>query len=569
MANQLSSLQLTNACDNLTAQAWALSEVLDVIKVDVGSGFPAIHDNVQLYTHLNNFKMHAVITGINNLIPGQLTVRAQISSADATSTFNLNEIGVYANIAGGSSVLIGYCTTGSNSGVTITPTGSGTPTVQDWAFVIVFSQEINSSGVIQMIQVVGIHGNTHILGALGYNGGIDPLPPAGLLPGLVPGDPGGGLSNLVNTTPVSFKLPGIPGFPILTNGDMSVQNSPQTGTFSVRTAFTGNFGGSSQYFTDNWKAVFNLSQSNKIQARYLNWDGLFTPDNIFKYPRGYARFSCTANVAISSNEYFDVSTFVEAIDLEVALSGSSCVSALARSPQGPITILAILTSGDGTQFFSHQINLTTSWKRFFFATPSTWPTVSDPFNRNNLNNLGIKLTFRLICGGGSGGAQVPDINNAWTTGLVNAGGGGWNPFASSGSAIDIADVRLDANSVQPQLPIFEPFALTFHRCLRLFESLTVIGQVFGGDPYFPSTCVLALVNGNYLVNKRITPNIPGSNIHSVYGNGYVQMANGYAAQVQAIDDITYFGFNQMSIVGTLANWAQVGLYCYVVVDARF
>lgn len=169
MANALGNLTLTNACNTLTAQAWATGQSLNVTAVQAGSGFPGPHDNVELYTALKTPVMNGIITGVNDVIPGQLTVRANFSSANAPSTFDLNEAGIYASVGGGTSQLIAYCTTGSDVGQTISPTGGGTPFVLDYAFLVVFLQNIFTSGIIQLTQAVGLHAPSHI------STGVDPI----------------------------------------------------------------------------------------------------------------------------------------------------------------------------------------------------------------------------------------------------------------------------------------------------------------------------------------------------------------------------------------------------------
>lgn len=193
------SLILTNAANSFTAQAWASSGVITITRVGFGSGFPGVTDFVPGYTGLKTPVMNGTITGINNLVAGQLTVRANISSANAPFTFNVNEIGVFGKYAGGAETLLAYCTTGANTGDTVVPTGGGTPVVKDYALLMIWQQAISSSGVIQLIQQVGLHAASH------QNTGVDPIPvTTSLHTGLLPISPGDGTQVPVSTSPVTW-----------------------------------------------------------------------------------------------------------------------------------------------------------------------------------------------------------------------------------------------------------------------------------------------------------------------------------------------------------------------------
>jgi hypothetical protein len=194
------TLILTNAAENFTSLAWASSGVITVTRVAFGSGFPGVSDYVPNYTSLKNQIMNGTITSINNLIAGQLTVRANISSANAPSTFNVNEIGVFGKYAGGPETLLAYCSTGANTGDTVTPTGMGTPVIKDYAVLMIFQQAISSSGVIQLVQLVSPHALSHI------STGTDPIPVCtSSHTGPLPVSPGDGFQSPVSTSPVTWK----------------------------------------------------------------------------------------------------------------------------------------------------------------------------------------------------------------------------------------------------------------------------------------------------------------------------------------------------------------------------
>lgn len=193
------SLILTNLANTFTAQAWASSGVITITRVGFGSGFPGGTDYVPGYTGLKTPVMNGTITGINNLVSGQLTVRANISSANAPFTFNVNEIGIFGKYAGGAETLLAYCTTGANTGDTVTPTGGGTPVIKDYALLMIWQQAISSSGVIQLLQIVGLHAGSHL------NTGVDPISVAtSSNTGFVPVSPGDGLQVPISTSPVTW-----------------------------------------------------------------------------------------------------------------------------------------------------------------------------------------------------------------------------------------------------------------------------------------------------------------------------------------------------------------------------
>jgi microcystin-dependent protein len=122
--------------------------------------------------------MNATITGINNIVPGQLTVRSNISSQFAPSTFDVNEIGIFGTVGAQPETLVAYAAAVDDSGNygdfgdNVIPTGGGTPLVKDYALLMIFQQAISSSGEIELVQVVGLHAATHL------DNGVDPIPVA-------------------------------------------------------------------------------------------------------------------------------------------------------------------------------------------------------------------------------------------------------------------------------------------------------------------------------------------------------------------------------------------------------
>ncbi len=195
---------------------------MTLTSVEFGSGFPASGDNIPNYTGLKVPVMAGQITGANNLVQSQTTIRVNVSSANAPITFQVNEIGIFAQIGAATPILFAYASTGGPTGDTVTPSAPSSAIIKDYALLILFTQNVPSATNVTLQQVVGLHAVSHIL-----PGGIDPLPTAtpasdGLAP-LTPNDATqvllGGSVAAWGAVPVvtSTKKGGLP----LTPGDTS------------------------------------------------------------------------------------------------------------------------------------------------------------------------------------------------------------------------------------------------------------------------------------------------------------------------------------------------------------
>ncbi len=187
MSLVITSAVITNLGENMIAQVIAGSGAMTLTSVMFGSGFPAPGDNIPSYTGLKTPVMAGQITGANNLVQSQTTVRVNIASSDAPVTFQVNEIGIFAQLGAATPILFAYASTGGPTGDTVTPSAPSSAIIKDYALLILFTQNVPSATNVTLQQVVGLHAVSHVL-----PGGIDPLPGAttasdGLCP-LTPGD---------------------------------------------------------------------------------------------------------------------------------------------------------------------------------------------------------------------------------------------------------------------------------------------------------------------------------------------------------------------------------------------
>jgi hypothetical protein len=538
------NLTVTNVGDSALSSVTAGGS-FNITGVSFGSGQIG-SGNPQALTALINPQYSENIQNANVLVQFQTSIEFILAESAIPVSFSNYEVGVFASVNGGSPLLFAY-------GYTTLPdnlTAGGTQTF-DYVLGIKYSQTAQVTVSLVNTMSVPLHAATHILGASGPGGGIDPLPVAtSLLPGLVPTSTNTGAKVLTDTGTVSWQaLPAQNiGSPILVNGDFSVQ-SRSDGTLG------GSISGGAAYLLDNW--YLNSSASiPHVSATWNEWDGTFTPDAVFKNPKGFVRFSSTQ--AVSTSSFLDLNTYIEANDLDTAI-GYACVpSTLIRCSTANQSLLMYCQSGDGTFLFGNLVTLSSSWQRFSFSLPSSWPAFSH-FNRDTLADLaklGLTLSFRIIS---TSSGSVPASNNTWTTSTTS--GSAWNPFTGSGSTFDIADVRFDANCSSVQNPIFEPQQNTYDRCLRLYEpNITYVGiinNLVGGT-------TTSIGSGNYRVAKRILPkNFTAS---SGLGNGTLQILGQDSGRT--ITGIgtggNLLGFNQIQAGGYSED---VGNGCYALVNA--
>ncbi len=173
MALVITSAVITNLGENLIASAITGGGAVTLTSVEFGSGYPATGDNIATYTSLKVFVMNGQITGSNNAVQSQATIRANVSSANAPTAFQVNEIGIFASVGAGAPILLAYASTGGPTGDTVTPSSPTSAIIKDYALLILFTQAVPSATNVALQQVVGLHAPDHVL-----PGGIDPLPTA-------------------------------------------------------------------------------------------------------------------------------------------------------------------------------------------------------------------------------------------------------------------------------------------------------------------------------------------------------------------------------------------------------
>lgn len=196
MSAPFTDLIITTLGNAMTATAWAGGGVITITSVQFGSGFPGVSDNIPGYTTLKTPICNGQITGENVLIAGQCTIRVNLAGTAIPSTFQINEIGVFASIGGGGAKLVAYMSTGAATGDTLT---FGSPVVKDYAILVTFSQGVITTVNISLLQTVGLHAPSHL------DNGIDPIPPPSTArSGLLLANPNDGTRFLSGTNPPSW-----------------------------------------------------------------------------------------------------------------------------------------------------------------------------------------------------------------------------------------------------------------------------------------------------------------------------------------------------------------------------
>ena len=137
---------------------------------DGGSGYPTGTDDPKTFTALKNHVMPATPTSANNTVLYQSTYKINFSSANAPSQFQLNEIGIWYSLNGGTAFLFGYSTTGGATGDIITPTSSTNAVEKDYVIPIVYSQSVPVSTSAPLTGTTELHAATHL------PSGTDPIP---------------------------------------------------------------------------------------------------------------------------------------------------------------------------------------------------------------------------------------------------------------------------------------------------------------------------------------------------------------------------------------------------------
>jgi microcystin-dependent protein len=179
-------ITITNAGLSAISTALGTGATLAFVKVTAGSGYPGSGEDPATFTNLKHYVMDATPTSINTAVLYQTTIRADLSSGNAPSTFKINEFGVWYSLGGAAPFLFGYTSTGDNSGDTLTPPISGASAIiKDYVLPVVYSRSVPVSTAVTLTPTVDLHSQRHL------SSGIDPIPNANnSIGGLCPRTPG-------------------------------------------------------------------------------------------------------------------------------------------------------------------------------------------------------------------------------------------------------------------------------------------------------------------------------------------------------------------------------------------
>jgi microcystin-dependent protein len=162
-----SPLLVTNQGLNALAEVGGTGATLTVTKVEAGSGYATGGDIPGNFTQLKNYVMDCDSTSTNTEVLYQTTIRCNISPQNVPKVFQVNELGVFASLNNQAPFLFAYASTGAPTGDTADPS---VPVVREYVLPVVYSTLQSVSTTINMTDVVGLHGGTHL------PNGIDPLP---------------------------------------------------------------------------------------------------------------------------------------------------------------------------------------------------------------------------------------------------------------------------------------------------------------------------------------------------------------------------------------------------------
>jgi microcystin-dependent protein len=162
----------TNAGLQAINVALATGAALNFYEVTGGSGFPAPGDVPAQFTQLKSHVMVANPTSVNDSVLYQTTYKANFDSAETPFVFQLNEMGVWYTLGGGSPFLFGYLTTGAADGDTITPSSEFASVVKDYIIPVVYANNVPVGTTVTITPSVELHGPRHL------STGVDPIPNA-------------------------------------------------------------------------------------------------------------------------------------------------------------------------------------------------------------------------------------------------------------------------------------------------------------------------------------------------------------------------------------------------------
>jgi microcystin-dependent protein len=189
---------VTYAGLQLINEAIAGAGTVTITTAEVGSGYPATGIDPRDQTALVTQVMAATSTSANDQVLYQTTVRLEVSSGHAPFLFQLNEIGIYAQIGTGAPILFAYVSS-PGQGDYLTPDPGPSPVVYDYAILIQYEQDSPVTATVTLQPVIELHAATH------RGNGIDPIGLAdGTASGLLSSPPNDSTKVLLGTIPQSW-----------------------------------------------------------------------------------------------------------------------------------------------------------------------------------------------------------------------------------------------------------------------------------------------------------------------------------------------------------------------------
>jgi microcystin-dependent protein len=163
-----SNVTVTDAGLQLINEAIAGGQAVTIVNCQVGTGYPVGSQDPRGFTALLQPVMYAESTSSNAQVLYQTTVRLSVMSANALRQFQLNEIGIFAQIGTGTVTLFAYASC-PGTGDTITPAPGPNAVVYDYAILIEYDYDSPVNTTITLTAEVQLHASTH------RGDGIDPI----------------------------------------------------------------------------------------------------------------------------------------------------------------------------------------------------------------------------------------------------------------------------------------------------------------------------------------------------------------------------------------------------------
>jgi microcystin-dependent protein len=161
-------ITITNAGVQAINEAIGAGQQVLITGAQGGSGWGS--SNPAALTALITYVMNGNPTSANADVNYQTTIRVAFSSANAPIEFQLNEIGIIAQVGStGPPILFAYTSTNAGNGDTITPSDPASAVERDYALVISYTQGDPVSTTITLTPAIQLHAATH------HGTGTDPI----------------------------------------------------------------------------------------------------------------------------------------------------------------------------------------------------------------------------------------------------------------------------------------------------------------------------------------------------------------------------------------------------------